>query len=165
MSNALSSGAAPQNTIQDALSSPRIDVNNLRETYATARERDERGDEEESSESLLTESEDEEGNEEAQNEAALDNNVVGAEQNEPANHIFEAEEDDLFMDDSCQEKMMELFRNRRNMANLLHLITVSKGQLVFLDNRVAKTKLSLDLARELFLFYFFWNKKFLLLPL
>ncbi len=120
MSNALSSGAASQNAIQDALTSPCIDVNLLRETYATAREQDaeiERGDDEESSEILLTESEDEEENDEAPGEAALDNDVADG-------PIFD---DDLNMDDSNQHGMRELFRRRRNMGNLLHLITVSKA--------------------------------------
>ncbi len=63
ISNALSSGAVSQNAIEDALSSPRIDVSQLKETYAAVREQDaeiEQGLDEESSESLLTESEDEE---------------------------------------------------------------------------------------------------------
>ncbi len=116
------------------MSSPRIDVGQLRETYAAAREQDVQGDDEESSESLLTKPEDEGGN---PNEAELGGNVVGAEPHEPLNvhqPIFEDDDDDdPNVEDSKQDEMRELFRRRRNMVNLLHLITVSKRKFLLAD--------------------------------
>ncbi len=78
----------------------------------------------ESSESLLTESE--EGDEEDKEDVDEESKDNGDEE-AAADGDGDAsnEEDNPNMDDSNQDEMRKLFKRHRNMANLLHLITVS----------------------------------------
>ncbi len=86
----------------------------------------------ESSESLLTESEEgdevdkEDGDEERKDDG--DEGEAAADDGGDASN----EEDDPNMDDSIQDEMRKLFKRRRNMANLLHLITVSCTEKYFI---------------------------------